>query len=387
MRPIALLLPFVLAACQATQQHSAPLPANAVAERPDQPLAPVPPPPSTPPPPTPPVPPDASWLLAQPEPAVRSTGDPKVDAYRDRLFAEPGWGPIFRRLLATVEANPAIVDGYDRMRAIDTPAEYVRHYVTPQRIAAGRALYRQLRRGAPNPSAPDGAPLELTLALWGALSDYGARKPDYDLLQAMLVLGAHGHIRLDTAFPLHDAALLVAERKVPRAKLRGWDSGRMGDVQYSPDFYRRLGQDGDGDGFVDIWDNRADILANLRIPDREEPRMLVIAVKPETFDRNDPGERRIVQAMEAQRMTVTYFDRYDGQKWPAGAIRWYGRYSEPFGKDGPAFLLMGAADPIAFRDPYRDYYEGNVERGFVLAVGLLAEAIAGRPIPDLKAMR
>ena len=351
------------------------------------PIEPSPPPPSTPPPPTPPVPPDASWLLAEPEPAVVSTGDPVVDAYRDRLFAEPGWGAIFRRLLATTKADPAIVAGHDRMAAVDTPADYVAHYVTPQRIAAGRSLYRQLGRGAANPSAPDGAPLELTLALWGALADYGTRKPEYDLLQAMLVLGAHGRLKLDTAFPIYDAAVLLVERKVTRAKLRGWDSGRMGDAQYSPDFYSRLGQDGDGDGFADIWDNRADILANLRIPVREEPRMLVIAVKPETFDRNDPGERRIVQAMESNRMTVTYFDRYDGQKWPAEAIRWYGRYTEPFGRKGPAFLLMGAADPIAFRDPYRPYYEGNVERGFVLAVGLLAEAIAGRPIPDLKAMR
>lgn len=386
MRILALASLLALGACQQATAPSASVdlpPPIAAPKGSSQ----TPSPPSTPPPPTPPVPPDASWLLAEPEPAIASTGDPVVDAYRTRLFAETGWGPIFRRLLGGIQADPKIVEGHDRMAAIDMPADYVAHYVTPQRIAAGRRLYRQLGRGAANPSTPDGAPLELTLALWGALSDFGARKPEYDLLQVLLVLGAHQRIRLDTAFPLHDAALLIVDRKVPRAELRGWDSGRMGDVQYSPDFYRRLGQDGDGDGFADIWDNRADILANLRIPVREEPRSLVIAVKPETFDRNDPGERRIVQAMESQRMTVTYFDRYDGSKWPAEAIRWYGRYTEPFGRNGPAFLLMGAAEPIAFRDPYRPYYEGDVERGFVLAVGLLAEAIAGRPIPDLKTMR
>ncbi len=382
MRRAIFLLPLLLAACQPATVRPA-----ALADTPAATPLPAPLPPSTPPPPMPPIPGDSAWLLAQPEPPIRPTGDARVDAYRAELFADRAWGPVFRRLLADLTADPAIVAGYDRMRAIDEPAEYVRFYVTPERIAAGRKIYRSIGQGAARPTAGDGSPLELTVALWGALSDYGARRPEYDLLQALVVLRAHDRLRLDTAFPVHDAALLVLDRKVERAKLKGWDSGRMGDVQYSPDFYRRMARDGDGDGMADIWDNRHDILANLAIPVREEQAMLVIAVKPENFDRSDPGQSRIVEAMAQQRMTATYFKRWDGAPWPAAAIRWYGRYTEPFGKDGPAFLLMGAADPIAYRDPYRDYYEGNAERGFVLAVGLLAEAIAGRPIPDLATMR
>lgn len=379
---ITLLAPaLLLAACQSAgpvaPPSDVPPPVNPIA---------TPPPPSTPPPPMPPAPPDASWLLATPEPALTTTGETQVDAYRQRLIDESGfgWGPILTRLLAGIRADPAIVADYDRMRAIDTPAEYVAHYVTPERIAAGRAIYNRIGRIG---TATDGAPLELKVALWGALSDYGARKPEYDLLQVMLVLGAHGRLRLETAFPIHEAAMLIVEHKVDRPKLRGYDSGRLGDIQYSPDVYTRLARDGDGDGFADVWDNRRDILANLEVPDREEPRMLVIAVKPERFDRNDPGQARLLRAMEGQRVTATYFRRFDGRHWPAEAARWAGAYDEPFGKDGPAFLLMAAAGPVAYRDPYRDAYEGNEKRGFALAVGLLAEAIAGRPIPEMAEMR
>ncbi|HYI43456.1 MAG TPA: hypothetical protein VD768_07525, partial [Sphingomicrobium sp.] len=39
---------------------------------------------ATPPPPMPPMPPANAALLATPEPVLTTTGDPKVDAYRDR---------------------------------------------------------------------------------------------------------------------------------------------------------------------------------------------------------------------------------------------------------------------------------------------------------------
>ena len=339
---------------------------------------------ATPPPPMPPIPRDASWLLQAPEPALTTTGDPKVDEFRRKLIEEgdPNWRPIFRRLLADVRADPTIIQRYDAMRAVDTPAEYVAFYLTPQRIADGRKLYEAMNGKEP---IGDGTPLELKLALWGMLSNYG-RRPDFDLFSAMVTLGAYGKLQQTTTFPIHDAAMLVLERIVELPKLRGYDTGRMGDVQMTPDFYSRLRRDGDDDGFADIWGNKRDIFANLWIDMTGTDGPLIIAVKSHRFDASDPRESRLVETMRTQSVMVRYFQRWDGRPWPRSSQHWMGRYVEPFGKRGPAFLLPMAATPINFHDPYRNGYEERGDDGFAIAAGLLAEAIAGRPIPDLKLM-
>ena len=339
--------------------------------------------PATPPLPMPPLPPDAPWLLAQPEPPMTTTGDPKVDEYRSALIdsSDSRWRPIFQRLLADIRADPSIVQRYDAMRAIDTPKEFVAFYVTEDRLAQGRALYQSLKD---KQQTADGTPLELKIALWGMLSNYGKR-PDFDLMSAMVTLGAHGKLHQATGFPIHEAAMLIVDRTVDRAKLRGYDSGRMGDVQMSTDFYTRLRRDGDGDGFVDIWDNRSDILANLWIDMTGTEGPLIIPVKPHDFDAGDPGQSRLIQTMREQSVMATYFRRWDGKPWTRSSARWAGRYAEPFGKQGPAFLLPMAATPINFRDPYMEGYSERGD-GFAISAALLAEAIAGRPIPDVKLM-
>ena len=335
---------------------------------------------ATPPLPMPPIPRDAGWLISQPAAPLTSTGDPKVDAFRRTLIEEgdPNWRPIFRRLLANVRADRSIITRYETMRAVDTPGEYVAHYLTPRRIAEGRALYRAMK---PRYRSTDPTPLELKLALWGALSDYGKR-PDTDLLSAMLTLGAYGKLQQQTAFPIHDAAMLIVDRTVQRSQLRGYDSGRMGDAQMTPDFYGRLKRDGDGDGKVDIWNNRSDILANLWVDMSGTDGPLIIAVKPHRFDATDRRQARWIAALGEQATMPTYFKRWDGKPWTAVTQRHGGRYVEPFGKSGPAFLLPMVATPVAFRDPYAPGYEVDQKGGFAIAVLLLAEAIAGRPIPD-----
>ena len=341
--------------------------------------------PATPPLPMPPFPPDAPWLLGEPAIPMTSTGDPKVDEYRRTLIAssDAKWREIFLRLLADVRADPSIIERYDAMRAIDTPKEYLAFYLTPDRLAHGRAIYRSMNG---NEASADGTPLELKVALWGMLSNYGKR-PDFDLLSAMLTLAAHGKLHQTTAFPIHDAAMLILDRTVDRPKLRGYDSGRMGDVQMTPDFYERLRRDGDGDGFVDIWDNRGDIFANLWIDMTGTEGPLIIPVKPHDFDASDRGQARLIQTMREQSVMVTYFKRWDGKPWTRANAHWAGRYVEPFGKDGTAFLLPMAATAINFRDPYMEGYSERGSDGFAIAAALLAEAIAGRPIPDLEPMK
>src|SRR3990170_3558702 len=88
--------------------------------------------------PPPPMPPENPAFLSSPEPVLTSSGDAKVDAYRDRLMRMETGGTVWRayltRLLAGVRADPAIIAEFDRLAAIREPGDYVLHYVTPERI-------------------------------------------------------------------------------------------------------------------------------------------------------------------------------------------------------------------------------------------------------------
>ena len=60
------------------------------------------------------------------------------------------------------------------------------------------------------------------------LSDYGARRPQYDALQALLVLGAYGRGGAEHEFQLHHAAGQMLSGAVPRAQLKAFATGKLG---------------------------------------------------------------------------------------------------------------------------------------------------------------
>ena len=342
---------------------------------------------ATPPMPVPPPPPPGSELfIAGPEPVLTSTGDPKVDAYRDRLLADrgdPRWRPYLVRLLAGVRADPDILASFDRLAAIREPGDYVRHYVTSERIRRGRILYRQLKRQA----KPGAMPLELRIALWGMLADYGQRRPQYDALQALLVLGAHERGIGPWDFQLHHAARLVLSDTVPRARLRAYETGRLGQAQLTPDRFEESARDGNQDGRADIWTSRADILASIGAGDWSQyPAMPVyVAVKPARFDLNDPMDARRARALDQpNNVPANILRRWDGRAWTRDQQNWSGSYLEPYGTSGPAFVMLLPTWPVNSLNPARPrYFNDDKDKGFALAAGLLADAIAGRPVPGV----
>ena len=344
---------------------------------------------STPPPPMPPMPPENRAFLATPEPVLTSTGDPKVDAFRDRLLTDHTsreWRPYLVRLFAGVRADPSIVEGFDRLAAIREPKDYVRHYVTAERIRRGRQLYRQLKRTRA-PKA-DQMPLELRVAMWGMLSDYGARRPQYDALQALLVLGAYGKGGAQYEFQLHHAASQVLSGAVPRARLKAYETGKLGQTHTPAARFPDWARDGNGDGRIDIWNNRADILATLGGSSWEGYAgvPVAVAVKVPDFDPNDPREARMLQALSASpNVPPGILERWDGRAWAPKERGEGSTYIPALVKGGPAYLMMRPAWPVNSHDPVLPMYAGSdLNMGFALAASLLADAIAGRPLPPLK---
>lgn len=338
----------------------------------------------TPPPPMPEAPPHRPDILAMPEPALGTTGDPRVDAYRAQLLStyatNYGWRPYLVRLLAGVCADPAIVTGAEA--APQSAAAAVKRYLTPERIAYGGRLYREMQGKAPFRGGAK-VPLEVLLAMWAVTSDYGRSPPRYDMLQAQLVRGAYRKLSYPEAFEVYDAARIILGGQVKRETALAYADGRIGQVRMLPSAYFQWARDGDGDGHTDIWRSRADILKTLHdqmAGTWESGLPILVEIEPVRLDMNDPAQARLASGIgTGQGVMARYFKRIDGRPWPSDT--WAGTPITPFGASGPTFLITRNETPINVASPFRGRWEDWRGHDLPIAVGLLADAIAGRPEP------
>lgn len=339
-------------------------------------------PPSTPPLPVPPPPFASEVNMSGPEPALSATtGDPRLDAYRERVFREGGsaWRPYLLRAFEGVVANPQILEEGE-MEPRDAAA-YVERYVTPERIAAGQRLYAELN-GRKLFEGEQKVPLEYLLALWGAMSDYGARPPRFDLIEVLANLGAYDRGPHWTEFNIYKAAQMLADGQVPRAKAKAYADGRMGQLRWFPEQYMSWGEDGDDDGQVDIWASRADILRNFHrsLAGAWEPGApALVEIEPPPPEVIDPSGGR---AMPRTSFGAHELRRADGRPWPTGSNRVGGEIMSPFGKDGPVYFFTRNFMPLNHQNPFAPRYADlDGKPGFGIAMALLADRIAGRPAP------
>ena len=234
---------------------------------------------------------------------------------------------------------------------------------------------------------PQRMPAELQLALWGMLSDYGARQPRYDALQALLVLGAYGRGGAGHEFQIHHAASEVLSGAVPRARLKSFATGKLGQTHPPAARFPNWARAGDGDGRIDIWTSRADILATIAGNSWEGYAgvPVAVAVREPAFNPNDRREARMLAALNASpNVPPAILRRFDGRAWKPDEIGQGGTFVKPWRKGGPAFIMLRPAWPVNSRNPILPMYAGSdIDMGFALAASLLADAIAGRALPPL----
>ncbi len=256
-------------------------------------------------------------------------------------------------------------------------APYRRAHVDAARIAAGRAAYAQVAQYVPGIERRYGVPASIVLAIWGNESNYGRYTGDFDLARSLATLAYEGRRRALFATEFIDL-LKMADRGVPRRLLVGSWAGAFGNPQFLPSVYLRLGQDGDGDGKVDIWTSRADTMASIANYFRDAGWRAgqpwgVAARVPTSFDRGsaasglDAPSCPRVHARHSRWLTIAEWRALGVM--PQGAIgdNVLAALIEPDGPGKNAFLLTGN---------YRVILEYNCSNYYALSVGLLADEIA-----------
>lgn len=314
------------------------------------------------------------------EPAAPAA--PTADAPPEQAFAR--WVQAFaataraagiaeetlRAAFDDVRFVPRIVD-LDRRQPefTQTVWDYLDRAVSEQRVARGREKMAQFGAEAEAAAARHGVPAPVLVAIWGMESNYGANYGDIPVIDALATLGFEGRREAWARGQLLAALKILQSGDIDRAHMIGSWAGAMGQTQFLPSNFLAYAVDADGDGRRDIWGSMADVMASTanflaRAGWRPGQTWGVEVRLPPGFDpaRADAGVRQPSAAWAAEGVQPAADGALPDLTDAAVLL--------PAGARGPAFLV-GAN--------FRAILRYNNATSYALAVGLLAQGLAGGP--------
>jgi membrane-bound lytic murein transglycosylase B len=247
---------------------------------------------------------------------------------------------------------------------------YITRIVAPGRIEEGQRVLAEQGKLLERVGRRYGMSPALLAAVWGIESNYGRTQGDFPVVAALATLGYDG--RRGTMFrnELLNALRILDQGHVELGAMKGSWAGAMGQLQFMPSTFIGFAKDGDGDGRKDIWGSAADALesaANFMSPNwRPGQRWGRQVIVPSTFNLSLAGLQRTRTLAQWQALGVRL---PGGQRLPRENLA----ASIIFPDEGtrePAFLVY---------PNYRALLRWNRSHFFALAVGHLADRIAGGP--------
>ena len=250
--------------------------------------------------------------------------------------------------------------------------DYLDSAVSPQRIALGQDQWQAFRREAEAAAARYGVPPAILVAIWGIESNYGRNYGNTSTIDALATLGFEGRREVWARGQLLDALRILQSGDIDRAHMIGSWAGAMGQTQFLPSNFLAYAVDADGDGRRDIWGSLADVIASTanflsRSGWQSDQSWGAEVQLPPGFDLNraDPAVRQSAERWAAEGLRTA-----DGGPLPALPDLSDSSILLPAGARGPAFLVG---------PNFRVILRYNNSTSYALAVGLLAQKLAGGP--------
>jgi membrane-bound lytic murein transglycosylase B len=200
----------------------------------------------------------ATLALDTDRPDIRSFIDLMVEKHSyDRTKLES--------VLEEAESKDSILE------AIARPAErtlewheYRDIFMTPERIAAGTAFWKEHLDELQRISAETGVSIEILVGIIGVETYFGRITGSYRVLDALSTL-AFDYPPRSKFFrgELEHFLLLVREEGMEATDATGSYAGAMGRPQFMPSSYRAYAVDSTDDGKRDIWENWSDVIGSV----------------------------------------------------------------------------------------------------------------------------
>jgi membrane-bound lytic murein transglycosylase B len=249
--------------------------------------------------------------------------------------------------------------------------DYIDNRVNEHSIATGQAHARQWNPWLQRIEQQYGVPRSILLAIWSMESNYGEilKRDDVmrDAVRSLATLAYADKARAKYARSQLIAAMKILQTgDIDRSHLTGSWAGALGHTQFIPTSYQAYAVDIDGDGKRNIWTSVPDALAtaaNLLHRNGWEPGQTW------GYEVVLPAGRKLpsgsLTLAEWQQLGVK---RANGKPFPRGAQK--ATLKTPDGRAGPAFLMT--------KNFFVLKRYNNADK-YALAVGLLADRIAGYP--------
>jgi len=325
-------------------------------------------------------------MSAPPEPANAdaappASGDTEAQALRQGFAA---WVAGFRATAraagideATLQAAFDPVQHQPRVVELDraqpeftrTVWDYLDRAVSPQRVALGQQKLQAVRSDTDAAATRHGVPPSVLVAVWGVESNFGGNHGDIPTIDALATLGFDGRREGWARAQLLAALKILQSGDISRTQMVGSWAGAMGQTQFLPSVFLAHAVDADGDGRRDIWGSMADVMSStanfLARSGWQAGQAWGVEVRlPPGFDvgRADAALRQTSAAWAAEGLSTV-----DGTPLP----------DLP---DSSVLLPAGARGPAFLTGPnFRALLRYNNSTSYALAVGLLAQRIAGGP--------
>ncbi|MBG5882050.1 lytic murein transglycosylase [Providencia alcalifaciens] len=154
--------------------------------------------------------------------------------------------------------------GQPEKRATVTLASYLKNVLPQSRINAGVEKYYENQVVLNAISQKYGVPPQYIVSLWGLESGFGRSQGKEDVISALATLSFEGRREALFSKQLLAALEIMDKGYIPEdQQLKGSWAGAMGQSQFMPTSYLSYAADGDGDGKMDIWNNKADVFASV----------------------------------------------------------------------------------------------------------------------------
>jgi membrane-bound lytic murein transglycosylase B len=273
--------------------------------------------------------------------------------------------------LASATYEQRVIDADRRQPEFtETLANYLNRRITPERIERGQALMRQHRRLLQRIASEHGVQPQYLLAFWGLESSFGKNFGSIPVVNSLSTLACDERRSEFFTTELMNALRILDRGDVePRSMVGSW-AGAMGHTQFMPSAYLKYGVDGDGDKRIDLWRSVPDALVSAGSflqslgwqPGVRWGREVQLP-KQFAFDQVGLDQPRALRAWRELGLKDA-----NGRPLPQEDIE--ASLLVPAGHRGPAFLVY---------ENFRVIMRWNRSELYALAVGLLAERIAGAP--------
>lgn len=247
--------------------------------------------------------------------------------------------------------------------------QYLQRVVPQSRIDEGRKKFAENREILEAAAKKYGVPAHYLTAFWGIETGYGKHTGGFSVVDSLATLAFEGRRAEYFRGELMKALKIIDAGHVSADAMEGSWAGAMGQAQFMPSTFMAYATDGNGDGKINLWTQKEDVFASAAnylssVGWKEDQRWGRKVSLPKGFDASKAGRDVRKPIAEWQKM---------GVRMPNGA-------DLPSADMQAAIVLVndGAGPAYMVYNNFNTIMHWNRSTYFAIAVGTLADAIAGR---------